>query len=67
MILFDLKCELDHVFEIWFDDSKSYDFQLKNNLIFCPFCNSCKVTKSIMSPNVSSKSTNSIKIKEKKK
>lgn len=63
MILFDLRCEFDHIFEAWFDDSKSFDLQLKKKLISCPFCDSTKIFKSIMSPNIGSKSNNSNKIK----
>ena len=65
MIIFDLQCEFEHIFEVWFDDTASYDRQLKKKLILCPFCQSYKITKSIMSPNISSKSSNSVKIKEK--
>ena len=32
MILFDLKCEFEHIFEAWFDDSKSFDLQLKKKI-----------------------------------
>lgn len=63
MILFDLRCEFDHIFEAWFDDSSSFDLQLKKKLISCPFCDSTKIFKSIMSPNIGSKSNNSNKIK----
>ena len=68
MIKFDLKCDLGHVFEVSFDDSKSFEDQRKKKLIECPFCNSTKITKSIMAPNISSKSNNNKKInKEKEK
>ena len=60
MILFDLRCEFDHIFEAWFDDSSSFDLQLKKKLISCPFCDSTKIFKSIMSPNIGSKSNKSI-------
>ncbi len=65
MITFDLQCELDHIFEVWFDDTDSYEAQLRKKLILCPFCQSYKIRKSIMSPNISSKSSNSSKVKEK--
>ena len=38
MILFDLKCDSEHIFEAWFDDSDSFKNQLKNKLISCQFC-----------------------------
>ncbi len=62
MIKFDLKCDDGHIFEASFDDSKSFEFQRKKNLIECPYCLSCKITKSIMAPNVSSKSNTNTKI-----
>ena len=62
MIKFDLKCDIGHIFEASFDDSKSFDFQRKKNLIECPYCSSCKITKSIMAPNVSSKSNKNKKV-----
>ena len=64
MIKFDLICQNEHIFEASFDDSKSYELQKKKKLIECPFCMNNSVTKSVMSPNVSSKSNNSKKIKK---
>jgi len=58
MIKFDLKCENNHIFEASFDDSKSFETQRKKKLIECPYCFSHKVSKSIMAPNISSKSNN---------
>ena len=52
MILFDLKCENEHQFEAWFSSSKNYDEQIKEKLVICPFCNSSKVSKSLMAPNI---------------
>ena len=62
MIKFDLKCDCGHIFEASFDDSKSFELQRKKKLIECPYCLSCKITKSIMAPNVSSKSNKNKKI-----
>tara|TARA_B100001123_G_C15179769_1_gene974905 strand:+ start:132 stop:545 length:414 start_codon:yes stop_codon:yes gene_type:complete len=56
MIVFNLKCENDHEFEIWFIDSKEYKNQLRKKIIFCPNCNSSAVSKSLMTPNLSKKS-----------
>ena len=56
MIKFDLKCENHHIFEASFDDSVSFEKQRKKKLIDCPFCGSSKVFKSVMAPNIASKS-----------
>ena len=67
MILFDLKCENDHKFEVWFPSSSDYEKQLKKKMIECPYCNSKKIKKSLMAPNLNVKSgskKNSIDIKK---
>ena len=66
MIKFDLVCENGHIFEASFDDSASFEKQRKKNQIECPFCNSSKISKSVMAPNVANKSTSSSKIDRKK-
>ena len=55
MILFDLKCENDHKFEAWFPSSSNYEDQLKKKMIECPYCNSKKIKKSLMAPNLNVK------------
>ncbi|MFP6730539.1 MAG: DUF1178 family protein [Alphaproteobacteria bacterium] len=52
MILFDLKCAEDHVFEAWFRDSETYDTQAAAGEIECPLCGDCRITKALMAPNV---------------
>lgn len=52
MILFDLKCTGDHVFEAWFADSKAFEAQAANGEIACPVCSDTAVTKALMAPNV---------------
>ena len=66
MIKFDLVCENGHIFEASFDDSASFEKQRKKNQIECPFCNSSKISKSVMAPNIANKSTSSSKINRKK-
>ena len=56
MILFDLQCEKNHKFECWFASSANYEEQLKNKMIVCPYCNSTKIKKSLMAPNINTKS-----------
>jgi hypothetical protein len=53
MILFDLKCPKNHVFEAWFRDSKAFDAQAKSHKIVCPVCGSKRVTKAPMAPRLS--------------
>ncbi len=55
MILFDLKCRKDHVFEAWFPDSASFAEQVAGGKVLCPVCGSKKVTKALMAPNVVAK------------
>ena len=57
MILFDLQCDKNHKFECWFASSANYEEQLKNKMISCPYCNSTKIQKSLMAPNINTKST----------
>ncbi len=64
MIKFDLKCDKGHIFEVSFDSSTSFEAQKKKKLIECPLCSSVKISKSIMAPNVSSKSNTTKKIKK---
>jgi len=66
MIKFDLICEYQHIFEASFDDSKSFEKQIRKKLIECPFCNSSKISKSVMAPNISDKSTSSAKVNREK-
>ncbi len=54
MIKYNLKCNNKHEFESWFSDSKEFDRLKRRNLIECIFCQSKKVEKSIMAPNVAS-------------
>ncbi|MBA2849254.1 DUF1178 family protein [Thermosulfuriphilus ammonigenes] len=58
MIVFDLSCENNHVFEGWFADRASYEEQVAKGLINCPFCGSQKIRK-ILSPVAIKKSRDS--------
>ena len=57
MILFDLQCDKNHKFECWFASSSDYEEQLKNKMIVCPYCNSTKIQKSLMAPNINTKNS----------
>lgn len=52
MIVYDLKCRKDHVFEAWFRDSAAYDAQAQAGDVRCPVCGSTKVEKALMAPNL---------------
>ena len=66
MISFNLKClECECEFEGWFESSNEYSKQKKKKLITCPSCDSYKVAKALMAPNLSKK-TNSKNNKRKK-
>ena len=52
MILYDLTCENGHTFEAWFASSEQYDKQNKRKLICCPICDSNKIRKALMAPNL---------------
>lgn len=52
MILFDLKCGQDHVFEAWFKDGAAYESQRKRGEIACPICGAADVAKAPMAPRL---------------
>jgi len=67
MIVFNLTCKnCASAFEGWFDNSIEFEKQKRKNLINCPSCDSSAIKKTLMAPNLSSKS-NSKKTKNKKK
>ena len=55
MIKYALVCETRHEFESWFPNSDAFDTQSKRGLVTCPVCNSFKVNKAIMAPQVARK------------
>lgn len=52
MIVFDLRCSGEHVFEAWFGSSAAYDDQRARGLLACPLCGDTQVGKAVMAPNV---------------
>ncbi len=52
MIIFDLICTHNHIFEGWFSSSQDYESQKESKLLRCPICGSEDIKKSIMAPNV---------------
>tara|TARA_B100000029_G_scaffold289884_1_gene283536 strand:- start:2103 stop:2519 length:417 start_codon:yes stop_codon:yes gene_type:complete len=59
MIKYNLTCKCGKDFESWFSSSKEYENLKKRKLVNCIFCHSTSVKKSIMSPNLPSKSNKS--------
>lgn len=53
MIVYDLKCRKNHVFEAWFRDSAAFDEQAAASKVVCPTCGSKKVEKAPMAPRLS--------------
>ena len=59
MIKYNLICKCGKTFESWFLGSNEYESLKKRKLINCKHCNSTTVKKTVMSPNLPSK-TNKI-------
>ncbi len=67
MIKYKLKCaDCFKAFDSWFSTSKEFDRIRKLKLLNCNFCKSKNVDKTIMSPNLKSKSSNELNINIKK-
>ena len=54
MIKYQLICDLAHEFEGWFQTSAAFDAQNEAGLITCPVCDSVKVRRALMTPNLAS-------------
>ena len=52
MIVFNLRCANDHVFEAWFNSSDTYEKQLASEGVICPQCGDSSIVKAPMAPNV---------------
>ena len=53
MISFNLICDQGHEFSGWFSSSSNFDEQAAKGYVTCPVCDSPKIAKSLMSPQVS--------------
>ena len=56
MIKYNLICKCGSTFESWFLNSSEFDSLNKKKFINCIYCNSTSITKSMMSPNLTTKS-----------
>ena len=61
MIKYNLICECGKAFESWFSSSDEYDVLLRKKLINCIYCDSTSVRKSVMAPNLFSKTNRTSK------
>jgi hypothetical protein len=52
MIVFDVSCSKDHVFEGWFKDSESFDEQVSAGAVTCPVCGDSDVRKALAAPRL---------------
>ena len=52
MIVFDVSCSNEHVFEGWFKDSDSFDEQVEAGVVTCPVCGDNHVRKAMMAPRI---------------
>lgn len=52
MIVFDLRCGNDHVFEAWFASSDAFEDQQRRALVGCPMCGNSEVAKAVMAPRI---------------
>ena len=61
MIKYNLICKCGESFESWFLSSSGFDSLCKKKLIKCIYCGSLSVKKSVMAPNLPSKSNKVLK------
>jgi hypothetical protein len=52
MILFNLKCAKEHVFEGWFRNGDACEEQVAGKAVACPVCGSRKIEKAPMAPRI---------------
>jgi hypothetical protein len=56
MIKYNLICKCGETFESWFSNSSEFDSLCRKKLVKCIYCDSSSVKKTVMSPNLKSKS-----------
>ena len=64
MIKFNLICKCGKTFESWFASSKEFASLSKKKIVRCINCNSTSVKKSIMSPNLVTKSNKTTNVQD---
>jgi len=61
MIKYNLLCKCGKTFESWFSSSSEFDSLCKRKFIKCIYCESSSVKKTVMAPNLTSKSNKIVK------
>ena len=61
MIKYNLICKCKKTFESWFSDSVEFESLRKKKLLKCIYCDSSKINKTLMSPNLKRKSNRVLK------
>ena len=61
MIKYNLICECGKTFESWFSSSDEHEVQRRKKLINCIYCDSTLVRKSVMAPNLFTKTNKTSK------
>jgi len=52
MMVFNLKCRKNHVFEAWFRNGASFDEQIEAGELTCPTCGGRHIEKALMAPRL---------------
>ena len=52
MIRYRLRCNAEHEFEAWFQNSSAFEKQAESGLLSCPDCGSSEVSRALMAPAV---------------
>lgn len=58
MKVFDLVCELGHVFEGWFASAAAFDDQLTRSFVRCPVCDSTSIRRTPSAPRLNLSASN---------
>ena len=61
MIKYNLACKCGETFESWFSSSAEFDSLCRKKLVKCIYCESSSVKKTVMAPNLYSKSNKVLK------
>jgi hypothetical protein len=53
LIKYSMSCDNAHLFDGWFSEGADFDRQVAGGFLTCPVCNSASISKTLMSPSVS--------------